>query len=180
MSIDIVFVIIIAMALFRGFSRGLIMAVFSFIGFFIGLAAALKLSATVANYLTESTDKVPSQWWPVIAFILVFILVAVVVRMIGKLIEKTVELATLGWINKIGGFLVYAVLYTLIYSVVLFFLREMKWLSEETISKSVVYSYIEPWGPWVIAAIARLIPAFKDIFTDLQEFFGEVNNQIKK
>jgi membrane protein required for colicin V production len=180
MAIDAVFVILLILAAFKGFSRGLIMAIFSFIAFFIGLAAALKLSATVANYLQEGTDKVPSQWWPVIAFIGVFLVVSLIVRAVGAVLEKTVEVATLGWVNKIGGFLIYAVLYLLIYSVVLFFLREMKWVSEVSIEKSVTYAYIEPWGPWVIAGIAKVIPAFKDVFTDLKDFFGEVDGQIKK
>ncbi len=180
MAVDLVFLLLMIFAAIRGFSRGLIMAVFSFIAFFVGLAAALKLSATVANSLRERTDNVPSQWWPVIAFVAVFIVVALIVKMAGTVVEKTLELATLGWINRIGGFLIYAVLYILIYSVLLFFLREMKWLSIETLNKSVMYPYIEPWGPWVIAAIGSLIPAFKDVFSDLQDFFGEVNDNIKK
>ncbi len=180
MSIDAVFVILLILAVFKGFSKGLIMAIFSFIAFFIGLAAALKLSATVANYLQEGTDKVPSQWWPVIAFIIVFLVVALIVRAVGAVLEKTVEVATLGWVNKIGGVLIYSVLYLLIYSVVLFFVREMKWISDVSIEKSVTYSYIEPWGPWVIAGIAKVIPAVKDVFTDLKDFFGEVDGQIKQ
>ena len=180
MPIDLVFLIILIFAAVKGFSRGLIMAIFAFIAFFIRLAAALKLSATVANYLQEGTDKVPSQWWPVIAFLLVFILVALIVRAVGAMIEKTIEVASLGWVNRIGGFLVYATLYLLIFSVVLFFLREMKWLSDVSINKSITYSYIEPWGPWVIAGIAKVIPAFKDVFADLKDFFGEVDSQIKK
>jgi membrane protein required for colicin V production len=180
MSVDLVFLLLVIFALIRGFSRGLVMAVFSFIAFFIGLAAALKLSATVANYLRENTDNVPSQWWPVIAFIGVFLIVALIVRMAGKALEKTLELATLGWINKIGGFLIYLVLYLLIYSVLLFFLKEMQWISNSTLNNSVVYPYIGPWGAWVIAAIAKVLPAFKDIFSDLQEFFGEVNKRVEK
>jgi len=180
MPIDVVFLIILIFAAVKGFSRGLIMAIFSFIAFFIGLAAALKLSATVANYLQEGTDKVPSQWWPVIAFLLVFVIVALIVRAVGAIIEKTIQVASLGWINRIGGFLVYAILYVLMFSVILFFLREMKWLSDTTIANSITYSYIEPWGPWAIAGIAKVIPAFKDVFTDLKDFFGDVDSKIKK
>jgi membrane protein required for colicin V production len=54
MSIDIAYLVIIALAAMKGFSRGLIMAVFSFAALFIGLAAALKLSSVVANYFKSS------------------------------------------------------------------------------------------------------------------------------
>ena len=179
MTVDIVVLILIALALFKGFSRGLIMAIFSFAAFFIGLAAALKLSATVANYLRESSDRVPSAWWPVIAFIAVFLIVALIVRLLGTVVEKSVELATLCWINKLGGFLVYMVLYLLIFSVVLFYLSEMHWIKADTLNNSKLYPYIAPWGPWTMAGLSRLIPAFRDVFTDLQDFFDHVDKQIK-
>ena len=180
MSIDIAFLIVLIFAAIKGFSRGLIMAIFSFAGLFIGLAAALKLSAVVANYFQESTDKVPSTWWPFIAFILVFLFVVALVSLAGKAVEKTLELSTLGWVNRIGGFLIYAIMYTLLFSVVLFFLVQMNLLGEKTISDSVVYGYVQPWGPWMIAGLSKIIPAFKDVFTDLQEFFDEIGQELKK
>ncbi len=44
MLIDIIVVILLVMAIFKGLRKGLIVAVFSFLAFLIGLAAALKLS----------------------------------------------------------------------------------------------------------------------------------------
>lgn len=178
MGIDIAFLIILAMAAFKGFSRGLIMAVFSFAALFIGLAAALKLSSVVANYFKDS-DALPSHWWPVIAFAGVFLAAVFIVKAAGGLVEKTVQLALLGWVNRIGGFLVYAVLYTLLFSVALFFLTQLEVVTDAAKGKSMVYSYIEPWGPWTIAGLAKVIPAFKDVFADLQEFFAQAGNKIK-
>jgi membrane protein required for colicin V production len=177
MSIDLVLLFILAMAAFKGFSRGLVMALFSFAALFIGLAAALKLSSTVANYFKDA-EGVPSQWWPVIAFLGVFLLAALLVRMAGGVVEKTFEIAKLGWINKIGGFLVYAVLYVLVFSVVLFFLSEMNLVTPEMKSKSSAYPYIEPWGPWSIRAISTIIPAFTDVFADLQGFFEKLGTRL--
>jgi len=53
MFVDVIFVILMVMALFKGYTRGLIVAVFSFGAFLIGLAAALKLSAVVAQRLQD-------------------------------------------------------------------------------------------------------------------------------
>lgn len=178
MGIDIVFLIILAAAAMKGFSRGLIMAVFSFAALFIGLAAALKLSSVVANYFKDSIN-IPSHWWPILAFAAVFIIASIIVKAVGGVVEKTVQVAMLGWVNRIGGFLVYAVLYTLLFSVVLFFLKEMNLISESLISSSVSYSFIEPWGPWTLAGLGKIIPAFKDVFADLQDFFERAGNKIK-
>ena len=177
MLIDIVFVVLMISAAIKGFSRGLIMAVFSFLAFFIGLAAALKLSAMVANFLQESTQQ-PSRWWPFIAFIVVMLVVGSIVRVSGRMLEKTLEFALLGWVNKIGGFLVFAVLHTLLLSVAIFYLGKMHLLSEDVTKASLVYPWIEPWGPWTIDLMSRLLPTFKNVFADLQAFFDDVGKKI--
>jgi membrane protein required for colicin V production len=57
LSIDIIYIIILAMAALKGFRQGMVVAAFSFVAFFVGLAAAVKLSAIVAVWLEESFDK---------------------------------------------------------------------------------------------------------------------------
>ncbi|HSF44524.1 MAG TPA: CvpA family protein, partial [Chitinophagaceae bacterium] len=119
MTIDIIFLVILVFAAIKGFKQGSIGALFSFAAFFIALAAALKLSALVAEYLQESFDK-PGPWWPVVAFLLVFLTVSGLISMAAKVLDKTLDMVMLGWVNSIGGFLIYAILYTLIFSVALF------------------------------------------------------------
>jgi membrane protein required for colicin V production len=177
MLIDLVFVVLMISAAIKGFSRGLIMAVFSFLAFFIGLAAALKLSAVVANHLQDFTQQ-PSRWWPFIAFLLVMLIVGSIVRVIGRLLEKTMEFALMGWVNKLGGFLVFAVLHTLLLSVALFYLAKMHLLPADTAKSSLVLPWIEPWGPWTIDLMSRLLPSFKNVFADLQSFFDGVEKKI--
>ncbi len=78
MSIDVLFLLALAMAVFKGWRRGLIIAVFSAVAYVVGLAAAIKLSATVAVRLREGLH-LSSRWWPVFAFLLVFLAIALVV-----------------------------------------------------------------------------------------------------
>ena len=54
MIIDIIFLILLALAVIKGISRGFIVAVFSFFAIIIGVAAAMKLSYIVANWLQHS------------------------------------------------------------------------------------------------------------------------------
>jgi membrane protein required for colicin V production len=175
--LDIIFLGILALAAFKGFSQGLVMAVFSFASLFVGLAAALKLSSIVARYLQRS-DALPSQWWPVIAFILVFMAVLLIVRMAGRILEKTIQMSMLGWVNRIGGFFVYAVLYLLMFSVALFYLGQMNLLSDAMKASSVTYAHIAPWGPIALSAVGKLIPAFSNVFSDLQAFFERAGSRI--
>src|SRR5256885_793509 len=84
----------------KGLRKGLIIAVFSLLGFFIGLTAALKLSSVVADYIGTITN-ITQRWLPFIAFILVFIIVVFLVRLGAKMLEKVLQIAMLGWLNKL-------------------------------------------------------------------------------
>ncbi len=170
---DIFIASLVVLSIFKGYSRGLIVGLFSLVAIIIGLAAALKLSAVVAGYI-GSTVKVSESWLPILSFIVVFILVILLVRLGAKAIEKAVELALLGWINKLGGILLFVVLYMLVASVVLFYAEQIRILQPEVIENSVTYAYIQPWGPRVINAFGSVIPFFKDMFSDLEAFFGNV------
>lgn len=170
MAIDIIFAIILVFAIYRGFTRGLIVAVFSFVACMLGLAVALKLSSTLAVYLQEHTS-VHGRWLPVLSFVILFLGVILLVRLGANLLEKMVELALLGWVNRLGGILLYSTIFIIIYSVMLWIANQLYWLSPETKLQSVVYPYIEKIGPWVVGNMGKVLPFFKDIFSELESFF---------
>ena len=173
MIIDIIFAIMLIMALFRGYNQGLILGIFSFLSIIIGLAAALKLSAVVAGYIGRAV-KVSEQWLPLISFVLVFIAVVLLVRLGARVIQKSFEMVMLGWLNRLGGMLFFGIIYTLVYSVILFYAEQMKLVSAETINQSMTWSYIRPLAPKVIDAMGTIIPFFRNVFEELQEFFASV------
>ena len=173
MFLDLLFVIILVLAIVKGYQRGLIVGIFSFVAVIIGLAAAIKLSAVVAGYIGD-TIKVSNEWLPVISFAVVFILVVLLIRLGANMIQKTVEISMLGWVNRLGGILLYIAIYSMVYSVVLFYADQLKLLQPDTIEKSVTYSYVQPWGPKIITGFASVVPVFKDMFTELESFFDGV------
>lgn len=179
MLIDIIFAIIIVLAVIKGFQKGLIVALFSFVAFFIGLAAALKLSAVVAGYLGKSVN-ISNQWLPIISFAVVFIIVIILVRLGAKMIEKSVQAVMLGWLNRVGGIIFFLAIYITIFSVLLFYAGQLNLLQPETISKSVSYKYVQPLGPKIINAFGQVIPVFKDMFAQLEEFFGGLSAKVPK
>lgn len=177
MVLDLVFAVVIVLAILKGYQRGLIIGLFSLMAVIIGLAAALKLSAVVAGYIGK-TVKVSEEWLPLISFVVVFLLVLLLIRLGAKAIERTVEVALLGWVNKLGGIILYAAIYTIVFSVLLFYAEQMKLIQPETIDKSLTYSFVQPWGPKAINAFGSVIPIFKDMFGDLEQFFDGVAKNI--
>jgi membrane protein required for colicin V production len=141
MLIDVLFLAAMVMAVFKGLKNGIIIAVFSLVGWLLGLFAAVRFSGMAAEYLKEYINP---RWLSIISFIAVFILVMLLVRLGAKLIEKAVELSLLGWANRLGGIIFYVLLYALILSVLIFFGEKVGLLNEETISSSKVYPWIKP------------------------------------
>jgi membrane protein required for colicin V production len=173
MLLDIVYVVILVLAILHGYSRGLIVGLFSLIAIIIGLAAAMKLSTVVAGWLGINTN-ISKEWLPLISFAVIFLLVVLLIRLGAKAIERTVEIAMLGWVNKLGGIVFYVAIYTIVFSVLLFYVEQMKLVQEETIAKSVTYSFVQPWGPKVINGFGSIIPIFKDMFDELENFFERI------
>jgi membrane protein required for colicin V production len=171
MMIDLIFLVLVLIAMIRGYRRGLLIAIFSFLGIVIGLAAAIKLSATVADYLKDSI-RVSARWLPILSFLLVFIGVVILVRWVANLIQAAMDMAMLGWINKIGGAALYIIIFTAAYSVFLFYGTSAHILSPHAVSASVTYPYIKPWGPGVVNSFGKIIPLFKDMFIRLENFFS--------
>ena len=177
MLIDAVFALLILLACIKGYKKGLIVALFSIIAFIAGLAAALKLSAVVAAKLSGSINA-SAKWLPVISFIAVFLIVVLLVNLVGRMIQKSVEMVLLGWVNRIGGIILYALLYSIIFSIFLFYAVQLHFIKTETIKASQCYSFIQPLGPAVIDKLGSIIPVFKDMFSRLEEFFNKVSNKI--
>ena len=177
MLIDFTFAALMILAIIKGYQKGFILAIFSIIAFIIGLAAALKLSTAVADYLKDSIS-VSAKWLPFIAFAIVFFLVVLLVRLGGKLIEKTFQAVMLGWLNRIAGILLYAALYLIILSIFIFYAQKLQILQPAAIESSQTYHFIQPWGPKVMDNFGKLIPPFKDMFTQLGDYFNSLSNKI--
>lgn len=177
MLLDIIFSILVVLAVIRGYRQGLIIGLFSLVAVIIGLAAAIKLSTVVAAWIGRAV-KVSEEWLPLISFIVVFIIVVLLIRLGAKAIESTVEVVMLGWLNKLAGIVLYVAISTIVFSVLLFYAEQMQLLQPATIESSLTYEYVQPWGPRVINGIGSVIPVFKDMFDELKRFFENVSDKI--
>jgi membrane protein required for colicin V production len=177
MFIDLIFAVIIVFAVLKGYQQGLVVGLFSLAAVIIGLAAAMKLSVVVADHLGRAV-KISDQWLPVISFAVVFLLIILLIRLGAKAVEKAVEMVMLGWVNKLAGIILFAAIYTTIFSVLLFYAAQLQLIQPRTINNSVTYSFVQPWGPKAINGLGAVVPVFKDMFEDLKQFFDGVAHKI--
>jgi membrane protein required for colicin V production len=174
MVIDFITLGLIILAIFKGVRNGLVLAIFSFLAFIIGLAAAMKLSAVVAGYLGTNTS-ISQRWLPVLAFAIVFFIVVFLVRLGAKAIEGVLKLAMLGWLNKLGGIIFYALLYLFTFSIILFYAQQLHIIKPQVSQFSMTYPWIYPMAPSIIEGLGTILPFFKNMFTDLQNFFDQLS-----
>ena len=177
MFIDIILGLLLIIACFKGFQKGFVVAIFSFAALILGLAAAMKLSAWVA-LLIQNKFNYTAKWIPFISFLLVLLAVILLVRLGAKLIEKTLQMAMMGWLNRLGGILLYTLLYTIILSIILFYADKIHIVNTSTFNASSTWKYIQPFGPKAIDIIGKVIPIFKNMFGELEHFFGTVPQSV--
>lgn len=177
MIIDLVFLLLLAIFLFRGYRKGFLIAFFSVIALIVGLVGAIKLSKVVGELLFSKNPEA-AHWAPIITYVLVFFIIAWLIRMLGRFLEKSLELVALGWVNRFCGAFLYGCLLSLVFSGFLWILNRMLVISPETLAHSRLFPILEPLAPKLFALMGNLVPWVKDAFQELNQFFDQVNQNI--
>jgi membrane protein required for colicin V production len=165
------------MGVYKGWTKGFIMAVVTFVSFFAALALALQFSGWVEGYLKKQTAS-SNDWFAFLAFLLVLIGAMIGIRILGKIVEKSVELVMLGIVNRLAGILLYLFIYVSIFAVVLVYLKQFEILGNETAIHSKSYTYMINFGGWVIDLFAEWLPAIKNLFNDTKEFIQQKSQTV--
>ena len=171
MIIDLFTLLILVWAIMKGYGKGFVVAIASFFALYIGLAIALKFSVKVSHWLESNGHS--GGWIPFLSFMLVILGVIILVRLGANLMQKVLELFLLGWLNKIGGMIIYILIFMSIYSTILFFAVKMNILTTDIINDSKTYSIIKPLGPGLLELMGSIIPFFKGLFVELEHYFGK-------
>ncbi len=100
--IDIGIVIVLIYAAWRGFKKGFILEVFTFLALFLGLYAGIHFSDFAAKILQEDVG-ITGKYVPAISFTVVFLLVGAMVFFGGKALEQVIKVVQLSLINKFLG-----------------------------------------------------------------------------
>ena len=100
--IDIIILILLLLAVIKGLKDGLIRQAGGIAGLFIGIILAGRFSALLAGWLGQWINA-SENIVKIIAFVLIIIATCLCMHLLGKLLEKIIQLATLGWVNRILG-----------------------------------------------------------------------------
>ena len=151
--IDIIIGVPLLWALYRGFMKGLIIEIASFIGFWVGIWGSMHFSQYLVPLLKEHLH-LEGSYLPLAAFFLTFLLIILLVYLLAKLIQKVVEGMALGIFNKLGGALFCFLKYALIMSVFIFVLncieKDYPVFSPPLKNESALYNPVRKMAPFII------------------------------
>jgi len=102
--LDILLFIPLIIGAWRGFKKGFIIELFTFLALLVGIYAGIHFSDFVANMLRNGLS-LTSDYVPVIAFTLTFLVVGAGVYFAGKMLERVIKVVALSAVNKFFGLL---------------------------------------------------------------------------
>ena len=156
---DIIIIIPLIWGAYKGFKKGIIIEVASFIALGLGIWGGMKFSSISAKYLSEAFD-IAENIMPLISFAVTFILIVIVVFTLAKMLQKIVSMVALGFVNKAAGALFGILKFSLIMSVIITFTnilnKQVTFIDPEMENTSILY---QP-----MARVAQIIiPGLKNI-----------------
>ena len=156
--LDIIFLVPLLFALYRGFKKGLIHMVASLLALILGIFGAMKLRPLFASML-ESIFNVAPEHLNVIAFAVAFVTIVLAVHLVAFLVEKLVKAVALSLVNRVlgmaFGFLVTAFVISMILWPVNQVNQEKQIIKPERIEGSLLYKPLSAFAPAVFPYLKR-------------------------
>ncbi len=172
MIVDILFLIILVLYVFKGYRRGALVSLFAVVAIIIGVWGALRLSSRVAVYLADSFSP---RWVLLISYVLVFFSIALGIRLCAIVLQKSLEYLALGVFNRIAGALLYGLIVCFAASSFFWLLSRLNIGAVDTLrAQSIVFNRLEPLAPYLFDLIGSVIPVIKDVFKDLSDVLDTI------
>ncbi len=135
---DILFLVMLALGVWKGWTNGLLKEVLGLIGVFAGLYVAYLLYEQVGYQLAPHIGCPPTVA-NLIAFALIWIGVPILLGILGSLLTKLLEWAGLDSINHLGGSLICVVKYGILLGAVCNVLSITHLIPEESQQNSILF-----------------------------------------
>ena len=150
--LDIVFAIILLIAMIRGALRGFVTELLSMSAVILGILAAVFFSAHLSTYVSMLLGQ--SMWSQIIAFLVLFIVVYLLVKLIEGLLHRGIEALSLKKLDSVLGFLLGALEGLLIVCIALLILDLQPFVdAQELLNGSyaarLILPFLMPAGSWL-------------------------------
>ncbi|MBK8954693.1 MAG: CvpA family protein [Saprospiraceae bacterium] len=142
MLIDILLAIFLGLSFYLGYSKGIVKSFFGIMSILIATLVTLKFSFILIALL-ENISSIDPRLALVLGFLFTFLIVVFTIRLIGRGFEKFLETAQINFINKFIGGVMSAVIVLTLYSSMIWFLNQIRFIDSSTKEESQSYSLLE-------------------------------------
>lgn len=149
--LDIIIVVLLFVFGIGGWRKGIILEAATLLGLGLGLYGAFHFSDYTAQELVHWVEINP-KYLGVISFVVTFLVVALVVNLLGRLLAKVVKNLNLGFIDRIGGFVVGIAKGVLLCSLLVMLLNVFNLhgiVKDDAKKDSLLYPWVEQAVPYV-------------------------------
>jgi membrane protein required for colicin V production len=149
--LDIIIAVLILIFGIAGWRKGIIIEVTTLLALGLGLYGAFHFSDFTAVHLIEFVEIDP-KYLNLISFIVTFIIVSLLVHLLGRMVARLIKNLNLGFIDRIGGFIVGLAKGLLLCSLLVMLLNVMNTrgiLKDDLKKGSLLYPYVEATVPYV-------------------------------
>ena len=156
--IDAFVLISLAYSFYKGFTKGFIIVLASFVALILGVLGAIYFSDFAAELLKTKTE-IDEQYISISAFSITFMAIIFGVHLIAKIVNQAVKMVMLGPLNKVMGG-VFSMLKTIIILSVTFYIfdfvnTQMELVKKKTLNESIAYTNIRSITEEVIPLLTK-------------------------
>jgi membrane protein required for colicin V production len=169
--LDIIFLVPLLFAVYRGFRKGLVYMIASLLALILGIAGAIRLRPVFASLL-DAVFEVSPEYMNTIAFAVAFVTIVLVVHLIAFLIDRLVKAVALNFINRTLGMVFGIAVTAFVISMVLWPINqvnaEKQIIKPDLIEGSLLYRPLSAIAPAVFPYLKRnewkeYIPGKKEV-----------------
>ena len=154
--IDIIMGLILLFAAISGFRKGFISELVSLAALILGIWGAVEFSYITTDFI-EKNFNVNNNYLNIISFVVTFIIIVILVHIVGSSVNKLIEVAMLGFLNKIAGFVFGIIRSALILSIILLLFdkidKDVEIISQKTRTESRLYEPVRNLAPSIFPFI---------------------------
>jgi len=156
--LDIIFLVPLLFALYRGFKKGMIHMVASLAALVLGIFGAIKLRPMFASLLDSIFDISP-DYMNVIAFSVAFVFIVLVVHLVAFVLEKLFKAVALNLVNRLLGMGIGLLVTAFVISIILWPVNqvnaEKQIIKPERIEGSILYKPLSAFAPAVFPYLKK-------------------------
>lgn len=156
--LDIIILVPMLFALYRGFKKGLIHMIASLLALILGIVGAIKLRPVFASLL-DSVFSVAPEHINMIAFAVAFVVIVLVVHLAAFLVDRLIKAVALNFVNRVLGMAFGVLVTAFVISMILWPVNqvnaERQIIKPERIEGSLLYKPLSAFAPAVFPYLKK-------------------------